>query len=390
MATSLPGLNPEILKWARIRAGLSLGDVAAKLKKESSIIESWESGESAPTYLQLDELAYTIYKRPIALFFFPKPPDEPKPEQSFRTLPAFELNNLESDTLYAIRQSQAMQLTLRELNEGINPLAHNLFVEVSIGIDSNTILSAATLRSYLGISLSEQIEWIDTKTAFKRWRDAIQEKGIYVFKRPFKQKDISGFCIFDQDFPVIYISNSTSISRQIFSLFHELSHILLKTNSLSKIDDSYINDLSDKEKRIEFFCNRFAADFLVPTEDFEKLSSQGPPFDNFIQESSRRYKVSREVILRKLLDKKKIDQKYYKLKVEQWTKEYEQEEKGKWGGGGNYYANVANYLGNKFINLAFNKYYNGRCSIEQLAVYLNIKVTNVPKFEHFVLDKAMI
>jgi len=51
-------------------------------------------------------------------------------------------------------------------------------------------------------------EWKDVDTALKKWRKAIESKGIYVFKEAFHLDDISGFCIYDYEFPVIYLNNS--------------------------------------------------------------------------------------------------------------------------------------------------------------------------------------
>ena len=44
------------------------------MKKKVSDIDAWERGEASPTYIQLEDLAYEIYRRPIALFFFPNVP----------------------------------------------------------------------------------------------------------------------------------------------------------------------------------------------------------------------------------------------------------------------------------------------------------------------------
>jgi hypothetical protein len=46
------------------------------LKRKPEEVEAWEAGESAPTYPQLEKLAYQIYKRPLAVFFLPTPLDE--------------------------------------------------------------------------------------------------------------------------------------------------------------------------------------------------------------------------------------------------------------------------------------------------------------------------
>ena len=84
------GIVPAVLRWARERAGYSVEDVARRMKKDSSDIDAWETGADAPTYIQLETLAYDIYKRPLAIFYFPEPPQEEQPQRRFRSLPAEE------------------------------------------------------------------------------------------------------------------------------------------------------------------------------------------------------------------------------------------------------------------------------------------------------------
>src|SRR5688572_2560792 len=115
MSKQVVGINPKVLEWARIRSGQSLDDVAAAFGKDPEVIRNWESGESAPTYVQLEKLAYSVYKRPIALFFFPTVPKEIDPEHSFRTLPETEIEELGADTRHKVREARAMQLSLAEL-----------------------------------------------------------------------------------------------------------------------------------------------------------------------------------------------------------------------------------------------------------------------------------
>ena len=75
MAENITGMNPAIIKWARERSGYSRAEAAAVVKKDVAILTDWESGGSAPTYVQLEKLA-DKYKRPVAIFFFPDPPEE--------------------------------------------------------------------------------------------------------------------------------------------------------------------------------------------------------------------------------------------------------------------------------------------------------------------------
>lgn len=232
MSHPVSGLNPALLVWARERAGLSVADVAAALGKSADVVSAWESGQGAPTYVQLEKLAYSVFKRPLALFFFPEPPDEPDPERSFRTLPASELRELSADTRLKIRDARAMQIGLKDLNGGVNSAAHKLWREVWLDPDKSVIEAVARVRSRLGIGIDEQRSLRTTSDALAQWRRAVEEQGIFVFKNSFKQRDVSGFCLYDAEFPVIYLNNGTASTRQIFTLFHELAHLLLGTNGV--------------------------------------------------------------------------------------------------------------------------------------------------------------
>lgn len=394
MGEKLTGVNPKIIQWARERARYSLESVAVKFKKDVSVIEKWESGEDFPTYSQLEKLA-EIYKRPLALFFFPEPPLEAEEKQEFRTLPDFEIENLAADTIYALRQAKAMQLSLQEINNGINPSTKKIFQDISVSSRDDLRKLAEQIRNYLNVTLEEQLTWNDQETALKKWRSAVEEAGIFIFKRSFKQREISGFCLIDIEFPIIYLNNSTEKSRQIFTIFHELAHILLQTNGITKSDDRYINSLKGENKYIEIFCNKFAAEFLLPNHVFSEIIRETivnvNDNDKIISKISSDYKVSREVVLRKLLDNNLISQKEYTLKVSEWYSEQvgKSQDKNK-KSGGNPYANQATYLGENYLKLVFNKYYQGQYDIERVADYLNIKkVATVEKLEQYLLDKGL-
>src|SRR3546814_17647989 len=61
------------------------------------------------------KLAYDLYKRPLALFFLPSPPAEPRPEADFRALPDADLHRLRRDTVLLIRRARAYQDSLAAL-----------------------------------------------------------------------------------------------------------------------------------------------------------------------------------------------------------------------------------------------------------------------------------
>jgi len=377
-------VNPDMLRWARKTSGYDIDDVVVKLKRKritSETVESWEKGTASPTYVQLERLAYEIYKRPLALFFFPEPPEEETPAESFRTLPQKEINLLEPRLLYLVRQAKVMQENLRELFDGVNPAKKQVCSDITIH-NSDTISDVAkAVREYLGIRLNQQYVLTTNEKAFKYWRDVLEKHGVFIFKDAFKDDGCSGFCLYDKVFPIIYINNSQAKIRQIFTLFHELAHLLFRTGGIDLRHNDFVQRMKGPNKRVEVFCNKFAGEFLVPTEDIKPRIRNQTIDDYLLTRLARKYSVSREVILRKCLDLNHITNSFYEAKVNEWR----EETRGSSGSGGNSYYNKGAYLGSHYIETAFGKYYQGDISKTQLADYLGMKEAHVSTFEGYVL-----
>ena len=376
MAEYIQGINPAIVKWARERSGYTRQEVAKSLKKDIATVSNWESGAAAPTYIQLEKLA-DKYKRPIAIFFFPEPPQEPNfADQS--ALRSSEIARLHPGIRILLRQAYARQLSLMELNMDVNPAETKIFRDLHAQLDDSVTDLAQQTRAHLGISVETQASWSSTREALENWREQVEERGIFVFKDAFRDGLVDGFCLVHEQFPVIYLNNSQLPVRQIFSLFHELAHLLLGKNGITR----GINPVGEQ---IEVFCNQFAAEFLVPSSHLETCLNYSVYNDAAIEELASYYKVSRPVILLKLVNRGIFTSDAYRQKTEQWAKEHQA--RSKKGTGGDYYNTRAVYLGYRFMELAFSRYHQGQCSIEELTDHLNVKVKNLPRLEDCLLRK---
>lgn len=215
MAEKITCINGNVLKWARMQCGdIQLKSVEELLPK----IEAWENGEDYPTYAQLEKLA-GIYRKPIAVFFFPSPPEGVSYQAEFRTTSDAELSVLPYKVTRLINEALVMQINLQELTSDPKPkemVLHNRLKDIT---DDNL---ESVIRKILKVDIAKQIKTKSSKEMLEIWRDAFYEQGIYVFKEAFSTKSISGFCIYDEQFPIIYLNNSMSFTRQIFTLFHEL------------------------------------------------------------------------------------------------------------------------------------------------------------------------
>jgi Zn-dependent peptidase ImmA (M78 family)/transcriptional regulator with XRE-family HTH domain len=380
----LPGVQPALLKWARESAHLSLEEVAGRLKKAVEEIDAWESGANAPSYAQLEKLAYELYKRPLAIFFLPSPPAEPKPEAEFRALPDTDLRRLSRETVFLIRRARAYQASLVELFDGRSPIAEPLWKRVGLDVSKPIAPQAAVVRASLGVPAPGANEWggADGDEALKLWRKAIEAGGVFVFKDTFKQREISGFCLEHPELPVVMINNSATKTRQIFSLLHELAHVLIGWRAISTFDDAPLKRLPPAEQRIERFCNQIAAEILVPAQDFasqvaglpqnvEALSS-----DRFAALAAR-YRVSREVILRRFRDADRVSQDFYERRKLEW----DGQRVGKESSGGSFYLTKGAYLSERLMSEVFARYGRRQISVDEAADFIGVKPKQVDELE---------
>lgn len=385
MSARAKAITPELLVWARERAGLSVSDVAHYMSKRDEDIVAWESGKAWPTYKQLERLAQGLFRRPVALFFLPEPPEEAPTQQEFRTLPDFDIRGLSADTRYAVRLGRAYQESLRDLTGGVNPLGRRLWQDMKLRASSDASTAAQQLRVYLGVSLQSQQRWRTTADAMAGWRGHIEDAGVFVFKRSLKQREVSGFCLADDEFPIIMVNNSTPFSRQIFTLFHEVAHLMYGVSSITTVDGHFVDRMSGTHRSIEVACNKLVTEFLVPSDAF--------PWDHFDQDNpvesvsrvANRFNVSREVILRRLLDAGLVDSTTYSEWANKWASDAEAGRSGE--GGGDYYYNTAAYLGDAYLRLAFSRYRAGVIDTADLAEHLGVKARNISKLEDKVAGR---
>ena len=384
MTVRASAINNEMLRWARERAGYTVEQVAHRRRVSSETVEEWEQGKNYPTWRQLEQLAHNDYHRSTGFFFLNIPPEENTVFAEFRRLPDSMLDELEPDTVYAIRQARIRQDDLRMLfgtqGAGERFILRDFFGKANA---NDPVRLAFDVRERLDIDLDEQKSWESADEALKQWRERVEDNGIWVFKRSFTQKDISGFCLNDEAYPVIYLHNGQAKTRQIFTLFHELAHLLFDFNHLDRLDSEYyLRGLADADRAIEIACNRFAGELLVPTADFESTIAVLEPSnltDEYLTHLSRNYKVSREVILRKFRDRGWLDSARYL----QWVQQWRSEQAPRSGKGGNYYNTQGTYLGRKYLRAAFSAFDEGRIDELQLTAYLGVKGSSLDRLEQY-------
>ncbi len=386
MVKSNAHINHEMLIWARKTVKLSVEFAAKKIGVKMEKLESWEKGEAFPTVKQLYKIA-NVYKRPFALFYFPIPPKHFKPLKDFRkfhhqyTLTENEEYILQKELLLF---QQKRQIAL-DLYEQLDTDAPQFKLKGTVNQSLEKL--AEKIIQYLGINHNEVADIKLGYDALNYWKKLLESKGILVFQTSGVPLHIMrGACVAKDVLPVIIINSNDTQNGRIFSLFHELVHIVLQEDGISnfRYNDRKLYD------QIEVYCNQTAAEVLVPAHTLlESLvvrshnSHEAQWTADELRKLSLRFCVSREVILRRLLTLGRTTNAFY-----QDYRDNQDYGAKKAPSGGDYYRNKIAKNGGLFLNLVLQGYYQEKLTASSFWDYTQIKVSNLAKLEQLLYAKV--
>jgi Zn-dependent peptidase ImmA (M78 family)/DNA-binding XRE family transcriptional regulator len=372
-------ISPAIIKWARESGGFSVKEVAKKLKTSKENYEKIETGKKNPTYRQLEILA-NCFKRPLAIFFLPEPPEEPSIAASFRILPKSE-EYLSKELRLAIRKARYYQSIANEL---MKDLGIDIKLKIpSVSINDDPIIIAQKERERFEISIDKQLKWQNAYSAFNEWRSAVEQLNVLVFQYRFPLQSARGFSLMDKAPPVIVLNSSDNVLARIFTLFHEYGHILLESPEIYAEEE----EISANNLEVETWCNRFSSEFLIPEsvlrddmdfQDFLKSQQLSNEIPKILKSLSKKFKVSRYAVLTKIRSLNLISQSDYesekaKLKQESFP------EKGK------VFITppqkCIHEKGKKFVSLVLQSKERGLITTADIVEYLSIKLKHLNKIE---------
>ena len=365
-------INNKILEWCIQDYNISIEEVAKKLGTTTAKVQSWIDNVDSPTYKQAENLAYKVFKKPLAIFFMPTVPTVLSVKKKFRSIPDYLFDLTTYKTRLAINKADFYKTVLYELYKR-NPSESPIFKSIKTSFQADPKKLAQHIRGILGISLDRQNQFRDKYKAFNYYRSALESKGIFTFQLPLEGD--KAFCLLDEEFPIIIVNSGDSPYSKIFSLFHELAHILTENEDIYKeiTSPAYTNN------PLEIFCNQVAAEVLVPISEFQlvygiQIKSWN---EEIVQAIANDYCVSKEVILRKLLELGIANSVTYSDFKKKWDKAYYRSE----SSGGDFYRNKVSALGRTYVYKVIDKYKSGVINDNQVADYLGIKYAQLSKIE---------
>lgn len=292
-------VQPRMLQWAVDRAGLPLADVRGRFAR----YDEWLAGAVHPTMKQVQDFARYTYAA-VGFFFLDQPPELTLPIPDFRTLdgprPGDPSPDL-LDTVYVCQQRQEWYASYARSVGG-----ETLPFVGTLSIQDDIIEAAEAIRRALRLELSVRRNLPTWEDALRQLVQLADEAGVLVMvsgvvgcnnTRKLNTEEFRGFALSDPMAPLVFVNGADTKSAQMFTLAHELAHLWLGQSALS---DSTAAKVADVD--VERWCNRVAAETLVPLELFKHLYRPGAAVAGEMQRLARAFKVSTLVVLRRMFD----------------------------------------------------------------------------------------
>ena len=387
-------IEPDILIWAREHAGLTTEEVAKKLPVRPERLQAWEAGSRRPTIKQLRKFG-KICRRPLAFFYLPEPPRDFKAINDYRRLPSTEpgmVLGVESPELrYEVRRAYERREIALELFGDEEPDCQ--FDSLRAALSDNKEDLAERIRTTLAIDFRRQTKWGVRSEVLNQWRSALESSGILVFQAPgIGLDEMRGFSISQMPMPVIVLNNKDSYAARVFTLLHELTHVLLHEDGLCNLRS--IDELPAAEKAMEVFCNHVAGAVLVPRrrlleEDLVRRRRQGAEWpDADIKDLATHYGVSRIVLVRRLLICGRITKAFYEQKQDQYQREYETWRRAPRKGYAPEDEKAISKAGLFFSQLVLTNYYEDRITLSDVSDFLSVQLKHLSKIEAKVMSRS--
>ena len=368
-------INKDNLRIARENAGFDTSLATKKISAEKKdLIKEWENGESLPTWSHVYKLS-KLYGVSELLFFSDELIKKNKAIPDYRV--GVELADdvkIKKLINLVIQRQKWIEKRFKETKAQKNNL------QGSGKNISRPVELANFIKEKLAIRL-EDIKAMSGVGARKKALDYLIQKaedhGIFVGKTISFHKigvdEMRGLFVSNDYCPFVVLNRRDALSGQIFSFIHELAHLFRKTDAIS--NTLYFRNATSGVDTEEIFCNKVAAELLLPQNEFQKQFYDGSDIDAI----SILYKVSKLFIFYRLKDLGKIktsnaDALEAKIKAEtaEGLEKKAAREKGKTGG--NYLNSMKDSNGDLFNKFVSNIYLENRISYVEASNLLKFSV----------------
>ncbi len=357
-------VSPIVLRWARDRAGLAVAELEGKFPH----LADWEAEEAKPTMKQLENFAKAT-RVPFGFLFLPEPPQMRLPFADFRTLENRRPQGISPELMDTIQLMQRRQRWLRE--DRIEADVETLSFIGSATTSDDPAAIGREMRRVVGLDENWAQRVPNWTTAVGELRNAIESLGIMAIingvvgnntRRKLDIDEFRGFALSDPYAPLIFVNGADAKSAQMFTLAHELAHLWL--GDVGEGLSGY-KGIQPDGGEVETFCDRAAAEFLVPEAEIRgawpSVANSETPFEKL----AGRFKVSPVVIGRRAMDLRLVDRDEFFSFYDYYSRQERFKKRRGGGRGGDFYNNQNTRVGRLFASHVIRAAKEGRIGFKE-------------------------
>lgn len=379
-------INPNRLQWCMNTVEVDLDGLSLEVHIAKQTLEQVMENKKALSVNQLEKIA-NYFKRSLLFFLEPNEVSEDKLySPQFRTINNQKLISSPKLRAFIERVEKQRKIYIGLMEDLEEPLNEDWRPNIKWNVKDIKSVSA-NARQWLNISVSDD---------FDAMRQAVENKGIMVIVsngyngkwQIDKDNPVRGFSLYYDILPVIVVKKQLSKGAQAFTLMHELAHLLLhKESSIDDEEDFHSHQGMEKE------ANEFAGNLLIPDRFLNELdvdqllNLEITEYDNYLSGYKRRWCVSGEAILVRLLINNQISQQDYQsyknFKIQQAVKKSQKEA-----------VQIPRtyrhrepitVFGKPFVYAVFDSLHNRNITLAKASTYLdNLKISDVRQLERYV------
>lgn len=369
--------NIDRIIWCIGDRNITAEDLAAEIKMHEEKLHAVLRGEADLSLTQLKKIA-KFFNRGLLFFIAESEVNETELRTSgFRTL-SNEYPQIDPHIKALIERVERQRRIFLDLREELREEETQTFLPPAVPHDDPKA-AAEIIRKWLPLN---------GERTFESYRRGLESRGVLVFRsngyigawQVPKESEIEGFAIYHKQFPIIFVKKQEAKTRELFTLAHELGHLVLdRAGSIDNADNIFAPKGKERE------VNAFAGYLLVSDEALKEIDIHGKPatadeFEIWLKQPAQACGVSVEVVLLRLLDKKQISREEYE-DYKDWKKLQTRPERSV--GARNYrYREPVNVFGRPFVGTVLEALGTKQITIVKASRYLdNIKIADVHKLE---------
>lgn len=363
---------------------------AQKLGISREKLEAWELGNVQPTINQLRVIA-KIYCVNFGALYLPEPPEVfIPPVKDYRLHHGAERDEIDPEITIDLRMNLHAREIALELEAEIGEQLQSF--DLTCSLRDNPANVANNIRSALNITFEKQKKFRESRVAFNEWRNAISLYGVLALQSTkVALSNMRGYSVYFDEMPLIVVNRKDAYAARTFTLLHEFSHLLLRSSGLCDLHTG--SGRTSTDQSLEVFCNAVASQVLVPDEillSYKQLRGvkQDEWNDSILAPIAKDFGVSREVILRKLLDHGLTTREYYLDNRERYTQEAIEYKKRQKGGFVTPSIDVVSAKSKQFVSLVFDAMNSNVISRNDASDYLGVRSKHFSKIEAILGGKS--